>query len=370
MYYYNEGRANEQIIPGWTGFNHEITDIADDIIHTVTYLPTIPKSPTKLETIQEILIQIKLKSEKLGLTCADAVFDHAIYSKCLEIVMNPINVELQTYINLRMGGFHAICIFTAVIGKRFASAGLRDIIIEANLVGSGAVEQVLKGKSYNRTVKILKIVYEALQRLKLDEFKNWLYENSDIANLTCALESYEFSETCRYRNNENAVQTTAKIDPLFDLWVQYENDLQSDKIGPMSEFWNSFLTMVDIMLDYIKSIRLADWNLHLQSMERMLKWFHAYDHTNYACHFTYCWADQQNLSEKHPMIYKEFINGNFSVQRTKGKFNMLPPDQVIEQTINKEQKGPGGIIGFSTSPGTVQRWVLSSHVLANVSTDE
>ena len=268
-----------------------------------------------------------------------------------------------------MGGFHAICIFTAVIGKRFASAGLRDIIIEANLVGSGAVEQVLKGKSYNRTVKILKIVYEALQRLKLDEFKNWLYENSDIANLTCALESYEFSETCRYRNNENAVQTTAKIDPLFDLWVQYENDLQSDKIGPMSEFWNSFLTMVDIMLDYIKSIRLADWNLHLQSMERMLKWFHAYDHTNYARHFTYCWADQQNLSEKHPMIYEEFINGNFSVQRTKGKFNMLPPDQVIEQTINKEQKGPGGIIGFSTSPGTVQRWVLSSHVLANVSTD-
>ena len=60
---------NEQIIPGWTGFNHEITDIADDNIHTVTYLPTIPKSPTKVETIQEILIQIKLKSEKLGLTC-------------------------------------------------------------------------------------------------------------------------------------------------------------------------------------------------------------------------------------------------------------------------------------------------------------
>ena len=114
---------------------------------------------------------------------------------------------------------------------------------------------------------------------------------------------------------------------------------------------------------------MNDWNLHLQSMERMLKWFHAYDHTNYARHFTYCWADQQNLSEKHPMIYEEFINGNFSVQRTKGKFNMLPPDQVIEQTINKEQKGPGGIIGFSTSPGTVQCWVLSSHVLANVSTD-
>ena len=28
---------------------------------------------------------------------------------------------------------------------------------------------------------------------------------------------------------------------------------------------------------------------------------------------------------------------------------MLPSDQVIEQTINKDHKGPGGIIGISTS---------------------
>ena len=40
---------------------------------------------------------------------------------------------------------------------------------------------------------------------------------------------------------------------------------------------------------------------------------------------------------------------------------MLPPYQVIEQTINKDQKGAGGIIGNSTSTGTIQRWVLSSH---------
>ena len=48
---------------------------------------------------------------------------------------------------------------------------------------------------------------------------------------------------------------------------------------------------------------------------------------------------------------------------------MLPPDQVIEQTINKEQKGPGGIIGIRISIGSVQRWVLSSHITATLSTD-
>lgn len=47
----------------------------------------------------------------------------------------------------------------------------------------------------------------------------------------------------------------------------------------------------------------------------------------------------------------------------------MSADQVIEQTINKDKKGSGGIIGFSTTEGTVQRWVLSSHVVAKVRSD-
>ena len=40
---------------------------------------------------------------------------------------------------------------------------------------------------------------------------------------------------------------------------------------------------------------------------------------------------------------------------------------MIEQTVNTKQKGPGGIIGFSTTPGTVQRLVTTSHVIATIS---
>ena len=43
---------------------------------------------------------------------------------------------------------------------------------------------------------------------------------------------------------------------------------------------------------------------------------------------------------------------------------MIPSDQSIEQTINREQKCHGGITGYSTSPGTVQRWVLTSHTVS------
>ena len=68
------------------------------------------------------------------------------------------------------------------------------------------------------------------------------------------------------------------------------------------------------------------------------------------------------LPTTHPNIFNEFLLGNFAVRRTPGKFYKVPSDQCIEQTINREQKGHGGIKGNSTSVGTIQRWVLTSHI--------
>ena len=72
----------------------------------------------------------------------------------------------------------------------------------------------------------------------------------------------------------------------------------------------------------------------------------------------------QNLKETQPGMHEEFLKGHFATRRVDGSFNMLPPDQVIEQTINKEQKGAGG-----TSAGMVQRWILSSHITAALITN-
>ncbi len=101
----------------------------------VVCLPAINQSPTKLETVQDVLVQSKLKAEALGLSETDVVMDQAIYARALEILLMPRNRELKKFIVLRMGAFHTSCIFLSVIGKRFADAGLRDLIVEANLVG-------------------------------------------------------------------------------------------------------------------------------------------------------------------------------------------------------------------------------------------
>ena len=147
-----------------------------------------------MDTIQEVLIKVKAKPESLGLETTGLVFDHAIYAKAVEVLTIPANKDLQSFINLRMGPFHACCVYLAVLGKRFGSAGLRKIIVEADLTGPGSFEAALRGKHYNRALRVMKTVYEALVRLKGEALENWMHANRKYDVSAEFLESWEISE--------------------------------------------------------------------------------------------------------------------------------------------------------------------------------
>ena len=49
-----------------------------------------------------------------------------------------------------------------------------NICTEADLVGTASAEKFMKVKQYNRAVLLLKVVYEALQQIKLEAFEEWL----------------------------------------------------------------------------------------------------------------------------------------------------------------------------------------------------
>ena len=74
------------------------------------------------------------------------VLDMAIYVKAVEVMLPPRYIDLKQFDVLRLGVFHTMCIFIAAIRRRFADAGLRDIVLEANLFDESSVGQLLKGK--------------------------------------------------------------------------------------------------------------------------------------------------------------------------------------------------------------------------------
>ena len=97
----------------------------------------------------------------------------------------------------------------------------------------------------------------------------------------------EFSTLMVHRNKERVTHALSNFNVLFSLMDEFDEKIRVGDFGPMATYWQTYLDMVQILLDYIKSIRLPDWDLHLQSTERMLIWIHAYDRTNYSRHFTY-----------------------------------------------------------------------------------
>ena len=79
----------------------------------------------------------------------------------LEAVLAEGNESFKEFINLRMGGFHTVFVFMAVIGKIYGDAGLRDLLIESGISTEGRVEQVLRGKYYKNAMFAHLCVYES-----------------------------------------------------------------------------------------------------------------------------------------------------------------------------------------------------------------
>ena len=199
---------------------------------------------------------------------------------------------------------------------------------------------MLKGKHYNSAVRVHKYIYEAIKRLLIENFKKWICNQSDTLDITYrefknSLELQELVSAPKPKTMENVYENCEKV---VEEIHKYEQLLLDGYLGPTASVWTSFLQMEQILFDFIRSIKLGNWNLHMQAMEKMLPWMFAYDCPNYARFLTYYWVFMQKLPETHPAIHEEFMAGNFSVCRQHGTFNKILSDQAIEQTINRDQK--------------------------------
>ena len=72
-----------------------------------------------------------------------------------------------------------------------------------------------------------------------------------------------------------------------------------------------------------------------------------------------------SLGERHPCVLQEFLNGRFTVQKTKNPFSAMAIDQAHEQN-NDHVKGEGGAIGLTQNPELLQRWMVAGPEVARL----
>ena len=137
-----------------------------------------------------------------------------------------------------MGGFHATCVFLSVIGKRFADKGLKDLIVESGLLGEDKASQMLKGKDYNNGIRVHLHLAEAINRMKLESFENWLVTRNDCRIYEEMKENGVVKNFKQSRNTENFEQCVEEFRPLLELHDEFEQLFQTQRVsnGSILEF--------------------------------------------------------------------------------------------------------------------------------------
>lgn len=182
--------------------------------------------------------------------------------------------------------------------------------------------------------------------MKWSAFRSWLSENNQYTFDCHGL--CDLLHTLQDDISQQAFLREAFVSSHFQQVLEAFEKFTESSRGPQAQLWESYLSMVELFLHFIRSYRTGDWSLHKACLGKMLPWMSAYNHCNYSRYLTvYLW-DMLQLHVTHPDVEQKMLLGEFAVQRSEGKpFSQIPIDQTVEQTINKESKTPGGIIGLA-----------------------
>lgn len=129
---------------------------------------------------------------------------------------------------------------------------------------------------------------------------------------------------------------TTKVPQNFDSWKRSQEEKY-----PQFRFWSITLKLEMLLLQFVRSIRSTDFSLYKESMNKLLPWFFAMDHTNYARWLSIHLYDMLDLPRTNPTVNQYFDAGRFVITKTKRRFSSIGIDHAHEQN-NKCVKGDGG----------------------------
>ena len=131
------------------------------------------------------------------------------------------------------------------------------------------------------------------------------------------------------------------------------------KKSPTFQYWDTILTIEIYIFVFVRAHREKNFFLFVEALEKIVEFFFAFDHYNYARWVSVHIRDMSSIPSS---IKQDFIN-NWVVSKSQHRFSSIPIDQAHEQ-LNAVVKGKGGVIGLTENPVAVQRWLLCGPELA------
>ena len=146
----------------------------------------------------------------------------------------------------------------------------------------------------------------------------------------------------------------------FDAWCG-----QQKSAVPQFQYWYTALQLELLLFVFLRSLRLADFDMYVDALYRMLPWWFALNHTHYARWLPIHVRDMCELDKKAPEVAEAFKQGLFTVTKTTQRFSAIAIDQAHEQN-NAMVKGDGGAVGLTENASALRRWMISGPEMARL----
>ena len=356
--------ANEQKVGSYAGFQAHIHEFV--VKSTAYFFLTFPKPPQK-SVVHEVMCRMVAAAEHKLMPFIQLVGDQPVYS--LIVQLKNENSQKFDLILPFLGPFHAHISFTSAINKRFHGSGLAEILVAADIISEGSVDQALRGKQYNRSIRCLSLVYEVFTRNIIQRYSEGLQLSSELKSNLEVLRNPSISSPGQLQ----AISHDLLVDEEFLSFVQSAFESIEKADSPMAKFWLSFLEMVEVLIMNIHALRTQDWDAFKASLRMMLPWLKIYDNDKYSRWLVEFWLEINTLPEEKERYMKE---GLFAQSMTGKPYSCLPPDLWIEMTMNKGSKMKAGwkrilknekmLLTHTRTVNYVNRVRSSLHALANL----
>ena len=201
----------------------------------------------------------------------------------------------------------------------------------------GTANKVMAGSDYYKMNRYHDIVCEAMIGLLWSAFEDFCQQNNegatDVLNSNIAKLSNAFLVETSDDTQQLWHEVKDNLTALAPLWTGYLAQL-----GITSKYWLMYISMYQICKRYVAAERSGDWQQHLTEVQNMIPYIISAGHRNYAACLPLYLQDMKLMSEEHPEVYEQFMQGNFTIHRAAGSFNGVWTDLSLEQSYNRDGK--------------------------------
>ena len=112
----------------------------------------IPRSPTNNDVVRETMVRTMTVAEDTGQEYAVVTYDLAIALKAYSI--QALESPQFDKMIIMLGNFHIELAFYGAIGTMINGSGIQFILSKADILAEGSMLGFIKGKFYNRCVRV------------------------------------------------------------------------------------------------------------------------------------------------------------------------------------------------------------------------